>query len=535
MERYSKILALKNLLQQGQQQSQLHAQAVQENQMKLQQMKKDLADSEMARRIFDEAGGNLEVAQPKLLKALGPNALPLLENFTKHKQAVVNLNRTQAEAAAAQLKPFSDTIDEIAALDPPSRTMALRNKLKVLSSSGLITPEQIEQLPKAEDGGPLWDDDLMSGYGSQLKRTQNDLDMQIKRAGLREAAAQATREEQTAAGTTPITPYQRQQLDIQRSSVTEVELALRAAQGDATAGKALGIMVQNRIKEAQGKLPQGYGASGVSAAYAGAPGGQAVRNEEVLSGLPTGEQNIIKGMIEGRIAMPTGMAASKEPWVSRLQRAAEYEPGFDQSQWRVRLDTRVDFAKGNAARQIRSLNTLIKHLGTVWDAIDTLDNMKLKMGNRFFNFIKSETGSKDLKPWQTAATAAASEMATLLKGGAAPSEGEIEEQEKAFDMNDSKGAQQQAVLNTLELAFGRFDAVKEQWRNAFRQAPDFKFINEGARHVLIDKLKVDPKKVDEGAGGVAGQAGPAVGTVSKGYRFKGGDPSAQSSWEKVVQ
>ena len=245
-------------------------------------------------------------------------------------------------------------------------------------------------------------------------------------------------------------------------------------------------------REAAASQNAAFGGIGAGAGYEGrAEGTTTQRREDALKGVPPPIANQVKAIVEGRMPMPTGMAMRTPYWQKMMQLVADYEPGFDATQWRVRLDTRADFAKGNAARQIRSLNTLIKHLGSVWDAAETLDNMKIKMGNRVWNFLRSETGSKALMPWRTAATAAASEMATLLKGGAAPSEPEIKEQEKAFDINDSTDAQKEAILKTIELAFGRMNALEDQWRNAFRTAEGFEFLNPDAKKVLKEKLNID--------------------------------------------
>jgi hypothetical protein len=70
----------------------------------------------------------------------------------------------------------------------------------------------------------------------------------------------------------------------------------------------------------------------------------------------------------------------------------------------------------------------------------------------------------------------------------------IREQLKAFNMNDSKEAQRQAVLGTMELAFGRFDAVVQQWKNAGLDTSKFQFLNDGAKKILKSKMGIDADK-----------------------------------------
>ncbi|MFH1739490.1 MAG: hypothetical protein ABIH23_10830 [bacterium] len=234
-----------------------------------------------------------------------------------------------------------------------------------------------------------------------------------------------------------------------------------------------------------------------------APGETIERDENALIGQPEGTANIVKMIADGRMAMPGGFALRSEYWQNILNLAARYEPGFDASQWRVRLDTRVDFSKGKAAAQIRSLNTLIKHLGSLWKSIDTLDNMRFKMGNRFANWLASETGSTALKPYESFSEAVSGETAALLKGSS-PSIPEIKAQKELHDVNDAPEAQRAAALATLEVAEGRLSALRGQWKNAFRKVPDFAFIDTVERKILKDILKVDPDLIDPG-GAAKGQ------------------------------
>jgi hypothetical protein len=253
-DQFTRLQALKNMQQQGQ----IQGQAIQENDIKLQQMKQDMADMETARKILGESGGDLQSAQPKLIQALGQKAIPIVENITKQQQAFAILNETQRKTAAERLKTFSDTIDEISSLPPEQRGQAYQAKVGSMIQAGIIPKEQASTLPQS------WDDELMAMSGNHLKQMQNDLELQTKQQALQKAKTDTIISAQTAAGTTPMTQYQQAQLKQQAGNVTEPELYLKAAKGDKEAETALHNMVNDRIREASAKAATAGGGMDIS-------------------------------------------------------------------------------------------------------------------------------------------------------------------------------------------------------------------------------------------------------------------------------
>jgi hypothetical protein len=60
------------------------------------------------------------------------------------------------------------------------------------------------------------------------------------------------------------------------------------------------------------------------------------------------------------------------------------------------------------------------------------------------------------------------------------------------------------------------------------KSPEF-----GALQAQRDRLSKMIVERAIGEAGVAPASGPKIGEVQQGYRFKGGNPADQSSWEKV--
>jgi hypothetical protein len=236
-------------------------------------------------------------------------------------------------------------------------------------------------------------------------------------------------------------------------------------------------------------------------------------NEEWLKKLPTGFRNQVKAVVEGRYPVPTG-AALRSPQIQRLlEAAATYEPGFDLTQWQTRLSTRRDFAVGKAATNIRSLNTLVDHVGKLMDSTNELDNSGFRVGNWVWNAAQSQFGGNPkLKKWGIDAQAVVSEAVSLFKGTGATDQ-EINALRSGFDPNAPMSEQVAAAKEVIQLAFGRLAALDDQYQNAFRKPRDFKFLSPKAMKVLKEKLGLDPDALDSSRS--AAQTGVEVGGTVK--------------------
>ena len=90
------------------------------------------------------------------------------------------------------------------------------------------------------------------------------------------------------------------------------------------------------------------------------------------------------------------------------------------------------------------------------------------------------------------------------------------------------------IQNLFEAKKSSFDRKKKQYDIALNQI----YRDQGFE-------EIEPYKFDESVFNLKGDVGPngngakvfpnapPVGTISKGHRFKGGDPSVQSNWEPI--
>lgn len=240
-------------------------------------------------------------------------------------------------------------------------------------------------------------------------------------------------------------------------------------------------------------------AAGGSVALPPAPalGNAREYNDEYLKQLDQATANQVKAIVDGRFPVPTG-AALRSPQIMRLLEAASvYEPGFDLTQWKVRADTRTDFAKGKAAVNVRSLNTLVDHAGKLMEATEQLGNRGIPAWNTVANTVKSKAiGNPALVKWNVASQAVISEAVSLFKGTGATNQ-EIDELRQHFNPNGTQEEQKRGVQTIIELAFGRLRALDEQFANAFKKPRDFRFLSDKSIQILRDKIGVDPAELGE--------------------------------------
>lgn len=206
------------------------------------------------------------------------------------------------------------------------------------------------------------------------------------------------------------------------------------------------------------------------------------------------------------------------------QMVIQYDPTYDMTQYASRAATRTDFTKGKAANNIRSLNTAIKHIGSLAEAAEKLKNFDTPALNWIGNTVQTQTGDKRVVQFNMAANAVESEMASLFKGTGATDQ-EIKAWRDNLSPSMSPEQLEGAVAMAVELMSGRLAALSSQWQSTMGKPRDFVVLNEQSKKTL-QKLGIDPEALDTGitAGGAAGTPGatdPAVKAVAD--KFFGGN------------
>ena len=248
-----------------------------------------------------------------------------------------------------------------------------------------------------------------------------------------------------------------------------------------------------------------------------------------IADLPPGQQNVVKKLVNYEIPLPSGMALRTPYWQGILERAASYDPSFDASQYNVRMALKRDFNSGKSAQNIRSLNTAIGHLDTLAEKAKALDNFNLPAWNWVENKRISAMGDKRVTGFLNAATAVESELAAVFKGMGATDQ-EIKQWRANLSENQSPAQLKESIGTAIELLSSRLGALQSQYETGLGKPKDFKFLSPKSEAIL-KKLGVDTSIIDTVP--QARSNVPSVGTTSKGYRFKGGNPADKNNWEKM--
>src|SRR6202166_3259254 len=190
--------------------------------------------------------------------------------------------------------------------------------------------------------------------------------------------------------------------------------------------------------------------------------------------------------------------------------------------------TLIAFDKGVPGQKVTALNTSMRHLATFDEVANDLHN-----GNNLAANAVMQTWSK----WSGNAAPTNADMAARVVGNeivkAIQNSGiGAAEERNAMAANFSKmySSGQLVAASNLAKQFlaGQAASMADQYHNGTGRNDFFD------RNPLLRSLvpgAPPPARSNIPAPGSSGM--PVIGGVSKGYRFKGGDPSQPASWEKV--
>ena len=316
--------------------------------------------------------------------------------------------------------------------------------------------------------------------------------------------------------------------------------------------KAPGKEDQNVIQKRQGEL--------VTLKASGVPVTQQQEQAYLATGKLTGDEDAPlspgdEAMAEklSRYQLPaSAYSITKDSMKPIVQRAIELNPNWNYAQYSQNQKTLNDLASsspGTSGGTVVAANAALGHLNKLADF-----SAQLPDSNTLFNYVAGNASkpfsndmSKALKDWDTAKLALAGEYAKMLKTGA-PAEKEIQAQ---LDNLSPYDPNRNEALATIADFMGEKIKATEEARDRVLgpMSPGTSLYSSDAqknakRVIGLSKNYSVPQFLPVGGTGDTTSAGgqatgqtfanaPSIGTVSKGYRYNGGDPSSPTSWTKA--
>lgn len=271
--------------------------------------------------------------------------------------------------------------------------------------------------------------------------------------------------------------------------------------------------------------------------------------EDALKGLPSGEAALARSLATYQLSPGVLGRIPADKKMRIIQGATAFDPSFDMKEYAPRQALITGFKSGPQSQNIASLNTVIGHLDGLSKASKELGNYSLTPLNYVKNAASNAAGSAAITKFDQNATAVESELAKLFKGTGVATNQEIKEWRKSFNSNMSPAQIDASIEKAVELMASRMEALKNQYEQGLKRPKDRQWLNPKSMAIL-NNMGVNADELDSftengtatalppvAQGSAEPEpvtpAGPKAGDVMDGYRYKGGNPALQTSWEAV--
>ncbi len=264
-----------------------------------------------------------------------------------------------------------------------------------------------------------------------------------------------------------------------------------------------------------------------------------VQGEDLYQYLPEGARQSVRSIVENRTNL-SPFALGKPEMRPYVDAANIIDPSLSMLEPAARAKALADAKTGQVGQSQRGINQAIYHIADkLIPAMKDTKNTAIPAFNAVKNFINQAEGGTNTTAFYPSAIAVADEMSRAFKGSHM-SDSQINAWKESLSPNMSPDQQKVAVKTLLGLLDGAAASAGEQRRQGIG---DLAHAKMGPMIFPSVQKKLDTINDFIGSGqqqqpaAVQPQAAPAgtpqPGAVMKGYRFRGGNPADQNSWEKV--
>lgn len=186
---------------------------------------------------------------------------------------------------------------------------------------------------------------------------------------------------------------------------------------------------------------------------------------DYIASIPQGNQELVQGVLDGSVNLPSGTALKSPLWQSVLASVRHADPTWNQGTYQQRVNARKAFTVGKQGDMVRQLQTISQHASQYADDAAALGNGNVTPWNAAKNKVSSMLGDTGPGNLDTDALALSEETSKFLTGGV-PAVSTINEWKSQLDSNASHAQQVARMTRILGIVSGQLGSLVQQYRNA---------------------------------------------------------------------
>jgi hypothetical protein len=188
-------------------------------------------------------------------------------------------------------------------------------------------------------------------------------------------------------------------------------------------------------------------------------------NAIASAGSPQSVENTAHMIANGQIPMISGFAM-KTPWgQSVVSRVSQLNPNYNAADFNTSKKALADFGSGKLGGSVRSFNVALKHLDTLGDAADALNNGNVQLFNKIGNAWASQTGGTAPTDFNAVKKIVGDEIVKAIVGSGG---GVADREEAANTLSAANSPQQlQSVIGHYkELMNAQLGGLRQQYEQS---------------------------------------------------------------------